>query len=167
MICIVFGGKKINPTTRRLLENLRKKGFKAITGMRKEEQQRLWLWAQKVSGRYGKVLSRIPWNLKKASELPFPKEDIQLAIKLMLLPHISRGRTKVVRVLRDRYADLASFQEIDEKDKDALSEVIGPEDRRSKRFDKNRFPLYNKYAQRVVSERKYLIEDINDFISNI
>jgi hypothetical protein len=167
MICIVFGETKINSATQRLLENLRKKGFKAITGMKKEEQQRLWLWAQKVSGQYGKVLSRIPWNLKKASELPFPKEDIQLAIKLMLLPHITRGRTKVVRVLRDRYADLASFQEIDEGDRDRLTKFIDPKDGKSNRFDRNTFPLHNKYAERVVSERKYLIEDINDFINNI
>lgn len=120
-----------NSKVERFLKKLRKQVISVINSFRKEDQRLVWNWAKKVVDQYRKKLSQNTRNLRSTIELPVAKNDIQLAIKLSILPHITRGPKKMVKVLQNNYAGLATFQEISEEDRKKIDEVIKIKDRQS------------------------------------
>lgn len=151
----------------RFLKKLRKQGISVINSLKKEDQRLVWNWAKEVVEQYRKTLSQNTRNLRSTTELPVAKNDIQLAIKLSILPHITRGPKKMVKVLQNNYIGLAAFQEISEADRKKIDEVIETKDRQSNPTNSEQLNIYHKYTHLVSQERKHLIEDINSFINDL
>jgi hypothetical protein len=68
----------------KLMADLKNRSIMAFKQMSDDEQKRVWNWSKEVIKQYRSVLEAHPSNIRNIEDLPFPKEDIQLAIKLSL-----------------------------------------------------------------------------------
>ena len=101
-----------------LLKKLREKGPSVISAMRKSDIKIIANWAYEVFNEYTTVLKDFPMKIKSIAELPCPKQDIKLAIKILLPTYLSKGSDDMVDLLKDRYVRLSAFQEISMEDKE-------------------------------------------------
>jgi hypothetical protein len=151
----------------RLMADLKNKGIRAFKQMTDEEQKKVWKWSTEVIGEYRSVLEADPSNIRNIEDLPFPKEDIKLAIKLSLPLYISKDMHSVVKLLKTAYKDLGTFQLIEDADKKELLARASLKRRASSQNNKTIYPLADKYTQLAVSEQKALLEEINDFVTDL
>ncbi|MEJ2656908.1 MAG: hypothetical protein P8012_06885 [Desulfobacterales bacterium] len=99
-----------------LLSRLRETGITTIFVMNKKAQMKMLNWAHGLVNQYNDILKQNPMKLKDISELPFPKMDAKLAIKLLLLASVKKGlKDDTVFDLRNKYVSLGSFQSVDQK----------------------------------------------------
>ena len=80
-------------------------------------------------------------DTKKKLDLPFPKEEIRLAIKVLLPAYLDKASVDVLDELKEKYVGLGAFQKMGQPE-DALMELI-------------------------ISEQKILLEEINAFINDL
>jgi hypothetical protein len=73
----------------------------------------------------------------------------------------------VVKMLKTAYKDIGTFQFIDDADKKELRSRVHPKRRASAQNDANPHPLYDKYAEVIISEQKALLQEINDFVTDL
>lgn len=151
----------------RLMADLKNKGIRAFKKMTDEEQKKVWKWSTEVIGEYRSVLEADPSNIRNIEDLPFPKEDIKLAIKLSLPLYISKDMHSIVKLLKTAYKDLGTFQLIEDADKKELLARASLKRRASSQNNKTIYPLADKYTQLAVSEQKALLEEINDFVTDL
>ena len=151
----------------KLMADLKNKGILAFKQMTDDDQKRVWNWSKEVIQRYRSVLEADPGNIRNIGELPFPKEDIKLAIKLSLPLYLSKDMQSVVKKLKTAYKDLGTFQFIDDTDKKELLSRVNPMRRASAPNGGATYPLYDKYAEVIISEQKALLHDINNFITDL
>jgi hypothetical protein len=151
----------------RLMADLKNKGIRAFKQMTDEEQKKVWKWSTEVIGEYRSVLEADPSNIRNIEDLPFPKEDIKLAIKLSLPLYISKDMHSIVKLLKTAYKDLGTFQLIEDADKKELLARASLKRRASSQNNKTIYPLADKYTQLAVSEQKALLEEINDFVTDL
>jgi hypothetical protein len=165
----VTGVKSIEPVYIRKVKDLndrlavlRTEGVAAIHRMPREDQRLLWFWSQNILAAYNRTLTANPGNLRRVRALPHPKSDIKLALRMALMLHVHRRDARAVENLRERYLELASFQDIAVGDRQKLkrtsSGTIPP---------KHFFPLYSKYAGLAATERIRLLEEFNAYITNL
>jgi len=156
-------------TIERLLQILRYRGIAAIHSMAREEQRSLWSWTQSVLGAYDEVLQGDSRNVRNAAELPYSKEKIKLALKVALIFHVAKGEQQKVKSLRNRFLDLASFQEIVEGDREKMldEEPKAKPKSGSRSGTRNLFRFYSKYSDMVVAEKIRLLEEVDTFISDL
>lgn len=167
MNLLSYGSRGPDSRIESVLKKLRKQGISVLNSMEKADQRLIWNWANEVVDAYRKTLSQNTRNLRSAAELPVAKNDIQLAIKLSVLPHITVGPKKMVKVLQDNYAELALFQEISEADRKKLGEAIEATEQQSNLTDQEQSNIYHKYIRRASQERKQFFQDINSFINDL
>jgi hypothetical protein len=146
-----------------LLRALRTTGFYAIKGMSEKEQRRVWDWSKEVIRKYRRTLERNPANIRPVEELPFPKEEIKLAIQLSLPFYEQKNIQSMVKKLKTSYKELGVFQSIEPEDKDKLSKMSGQQDKLSVEPYREGLEVLGKYMEMVITEKKSLIEEINDF----
>lgn len=147
----------------RHVTHLKNKGIgDTIRRMDKKEMLELWEWAVTVNDRYEELLSGRHRDVRDSKELPFSKEEIKLAIKLLLLVHLAAGKEEVVRNLKDRYVGLAHFQAIPEEAMQMLVTDAGNHIDKSNRF--TNYSTYNTLVETVVAEKKQLLDQINVFL---
>jgi hypothetical protein len=149
------------------IKNFRQKGLSVLSNMSKGEQTIFVNWAQDVVDRYGHLLQEKPSKIKNVADLPCPKEDLKIAIKVLLPAYLVKGSDDIVDLLKDRYVRLGAFQEISQEDKDAIIKESNDIDQKSKSTDTSFFSTYQKYMQIIISQQNILLEDINTFVDDL
>lgn len=152
----------------RIMADLKHKGIVAFRQLTEEEQKRVWKWCNEVVHHYRGVLETDPRNIRNVENLGFPKDDIKLAIKMLLPLFISKDMHSMVRKLKNAYQEIATFQTIDPKDHAYLSDIATS---RAKVTSKAQYPelvrAKDKYMELVISERKGLLQEINNFVNEL
>jgi hypothetical protein len=151
----------------KLMADLKNKGILTFKQMTDNEQKRVWNWSKEVIRQYRTVLESDPSNIRNIDDLPFPKEDIKLAIKLSLPLYLSKDMRSVVKTLKTAYKDLGTFQFMNDPDENELRSRVDPKRRVSAHNDGTTNPLYDKFAEVIISEQKALFQEINDFITDL
>lgn len=142
-------------------------GIPALWSMSRKQQAEVVQWANSVIERYDHIRLRYPSKLKNAESLPCPKQELELAIKVQLLPHIANEAEADIDELKRRYIDIASFQHIHTEDKEVLDETLDGTNNEPDMSDANLHPLYQKYIELAQSEQSSLIDKINRYIEDI
>jgi hypothetical protein len=149
------------------MADLKNKGIMAFKQMTDNEQKKIWNWSKDVVQQYRSVLEADPGNIRDIEDLPFPKEDIKLAIKLSLTLYIAKDMQSVIKVLKNAYKDIGTFQSIDDVDKKELRSRTDPKRKASSQKHRTTYPLSDKYTELIVSEQKVLLQEINDFAEDL
>ena len=150
-----------------LLANLKNMGILAFKQMTDAEQKTVWKWSKEVIRRYRSVLEAHPGNIRDVEDLPFPKEDIKLAIKLSLPLYISKDMQSMVKMLKTSYKEIGTFQIIDDSDKKRLPSRENSDRRSPSQNNRKVYPVTDKYTEIAVSEKKALLQEINDFVTDL
>jgi len=145
----------------------RQKGLSILSDMSKDEQTVFVNWAQNIVDRYGSLLQQNTSRIKNVADLPGSKENIKIAIKVLLPAYLAKGSDDVVDLLKDRYAGLGAFQEISPEDQKTILEISDEIDQESESADSSFFSTYQKYMQITLSEQKILLDDINAYINDL
>ena len=151
----------------KLMADLKNSGIVAFKQMSDDEQKRVWNWSKEVIKEYRSVLEAHPSNIRNIEDLPFPKEDIQLAIKLSLPLYLSKDMQSVVKLLKNAYREIGTFQSIKDIDKKKLLSRKNLKRRESSRDNKTIYALPHKYMALAITEQKVLLQDINDFVTDL
>jgi hypothetical protein len=159
--------EKLSAVIEDYLKGFRQKGLSILSDMRKDEQTIFVNWAQDIVNRYGAVLQVNPAKMKNVADLPCPKEDLKVAIKVLLPAYLAKGPTDTVDLLKDRYVRLGTFQEFSREDKDAIIKESDEIDQKSESTDTSLLSTYQKYMQVIISEQNILLEDINTFVDDL
>jgi len=159
--------RRRDDTIERLLQTLRSDGIAAIHSMNPDEQRLLWSWTQTVVSAFDEVLQGDSRNVRNVAELPHSKEKIKLALKIALIFHVTKGERRKVQSLRNRFVDLASFQEVAEGDREKMIDTTAGQKPGSRTAKRNLFRYYSKYSDMVVTEKIRLLEEIDTFISDL
>jgi hypothetical protein len=150
-----------------LLKDFKGNGLSAFKKMDEKDQRAVINWSKEVARQYTTLIDNDPSNIKDISDLPFPKEDIKLAIKIMLPVYLSIGPKSMIKRLKLAYQELASFQQIDKGD---YNRIMSPEaskendDSITKRENLN---IYNKYLEITITKRKILFQEIENYVEDL
>lgn len=151
----------------KLLADLKNRGIKAFKQMTDDEQKEVWRWSKEVIRQYRSILKAAPRNIRNITDLPFPKEDIKLAIKLSLPLYLSKDMQSVVKMLKTAYKEIGTFQRIDNIDKKELLPRTDQRRRATSQNNKTNYALTHKYTELTVSEQKALLQEISDFVNDL
>ena len=160
-------GKNSSLDLEALLKSLRKKGISAIASMSAAEQTQVASWAQDVFDVYGSVLEKYPGKIKNLSALPCSKQDIQIAIKILLPIWCTRESENMVNLLQDRYIRLSAFQKITEEDKDMIIREVNDIDQTLEKTVISKTLAVHKYMDLILAEQKVLLDEINSYINDL
>jgi len=149
------------------IDAFRKAGLSALTELGNNDQASIANWAQDVVNRYGAILVEYPMKLKDEKDLPHTKETIKIAIKTLMPAYVLKGMEDSVKLLKDRYIRLSTFQEIDPEDKKTIVHMVNDENHTSPLSDTSLMPAHQKYMQLALSEEKILLEDIDAFLGDL
>jgi len=159
-----------------LLKQFRKDGIHALADLDKDDQAQIVNWAQDVVNQFGSILKENPMKIKNLVDLPFPKEDLKIAIKVLLPAYIAKGSDDIVTLLKDRYVRLSAFQDISHEDKDTIIKHEDKDtiikkadkiDQKSKSTEPEIFSTYHKYMEISISEQKILHDEVNTFVKDL
>ena len=149
------------------VKDILSKGIPVLWSMSQTQQAEVVQWAGSVIERYDYIRRSYPSKLKNAESLPCSKQELELAIKVQLLPHIANGAEDDIDQLKQRYIDLASFQHIHTEDKEVLDEALDGTNNGPDITSANLHPLYQKYIDLALSEQNSQIDKINRYIEDI
>lgn len=149
------------------IDAFRKSGLSALTELDDDDQASIASWAQDVVNLYGAILAEYPMKLNDAKDLPHTKETIKIAIKTLMPAYVLKGREDSVKLLRDRYVRLSTFQDIDPEDKKTIIRMTKDKNKTSPLSDTSLMPTHQKYMQLALSEEKILLEDIDAFLGDL
>ena len=149
------------------IKDFRHKGISAIANRSKDEQTIIVNWARDVVDHYGSFLNEYPMKIKNLVDLPYPKENIRIAIKTLVPAYLAKGSDDIVNLLKERYVGLCAFQEISQEDKETIIKESNEIDEKSESTDSSLFPTYHEYMQLIISNQKIFLEDINSFINDL
>ena len=150
-----------------LLKKLRQKGLSIISAINKNDMKKMANWANEVFNDYTTALENFPMKIKSIEELPCSKQDIKLAIKILLPTYLSKGSDDMVDLLKDRYVRLSAFQEIGMEDKETIIRKSHEVEKENGTTDRLLFPDYYKHIDLMVAEQNALVEDINNYIEDL
>lgn len=159
--------EKQSPVIEDFIKNFRNNEMDAIAKLDEEKQAIIVNWARDLVDQYGSLLQAHPAKIKDIADLPCPREDLMIAIKVLLPAYIAKGSDDSVDLLKDRYVRLSAFQAISREDKESLQKKFPDSDQKPDPADSSLFPAYQKYMQIVISEQAVFLEDINTFISDL
>jgi hypothetical protein len=159
--------EKISLQMDAIVKRLRKKGISAISSMNTAQQAQTAVWAQDVFNQYGSVLEKFPSRIKNRSELPFSKQDIKIAIKILLPIWFARGSENMVGLLKDRYIRLSAFQEIAEEDLDIVTGEVNEAQQKLESNHISPSSTAHEYMEIILTEQKVLLDEINSYINDL
>lgn len=149
-----------------LMVELRKKGIATFEALNEEEQTSVWEWSRTVIKTYRSTLKSDQSNVRDLAELPYSKDDIKLAIKIALPLYISKDLQRMIRVLKNAYKELGTFQNLErlKAEKKSLRKnlpvFLSPKSKTSDDTSDTNMDI-------VVSEKKALTEEINSFVTDL
>jgi hypothetical protein len=156
-----------SPVIEEFIKDFSDNEMAAITDLDEERQTLIVNWAQDLVDQYGFLLQDFTAKIKDIDDLPCPREDLKIAIKVLLPAYIAKGSDDTVNLLKDRYVRLSAFQAISRDDKEIINKKSNESDQKSKPTDSSLFPTYHKYMQIIISEENVFLEEINTFISDL
>jgi hypothetical protein len=158
---------KLSSKIQNLLDEIKDKGFFALVHLSEENQVMITHWAQDIFDRYIFVLENQPSKIKNIVELPASKQELKMAIKILLTAYVLKESDEKVESLKDRYVGIGAFQEIDLDDrKNTLYEVSNIEEELESDYA-SVFPEYHKHMEVIISEQNVLLDDVNNFINDL
>ena len=150
--------------THATVKKLLKDGFQSVTTFSAEEQIALANWAASVVEQYHRVLKSHQARVKDYSLLPDSKQEVKLAIKVSMLPYITKDEQEGIQRLKYDYISLAMFQPIKAHDRETFAQAVNMEKARS---DDSAYPLYQEYLNLALAEQNSLIDEIDSFVADI
>jgi hypothetical protein len=151
----------------KMMADLKNKGILVFKEMNADEQKAAWNWSKEVIQQYRSELESDPSNIRNIDELPFPKEDIKLAIKLAIPLYISRDLQSMLKMLKRAYKEIGTFQLLNEGDQKELRSEIDSKRMTRSQSNKSTDPLSDKYTERAISEKKALLQEINNYVNDL
>ena len=159
--------KNASSELKRFLKDFKTSGLAAFKKMNKEEQKRIIDWSTGVTRQYLILIDKDLSNIKDIADLPYPKEDIKLAIKMMLPIYISNGPPNMVKKLKLAYQELGSFQQIDLGDKKRILSPATFKDTIASKKIRENLTIYDEYLEITISERKILFQEIENYVDDL
>ena len=158
---------KTSSKIQNLLDEIKDRGFFALVHLSEENQVMITHWAQDMFDRYKSVLENQPSKIKNIVELPASKQELKMAIKILLTVYVLKESDEKVENLKDRYVGIGAFQDIDPDDrKNRLYEVSNIEEELESDYA-SVFPEYHKHMEVAILEQNILLEDVNNFINDL
>jgi len=159
--------EKRSPVINDFIKDFRKNEMAAIAKLNEGNQTSIVNWAQEIVDRYGSLLQDYAAKIKDIDDLPCSREDLKIAIKVLLPAYLAKGSEETVDLLKNRYVRLSAFQAIRPEDKEISNKKSNDFDQKAKATDSSLFPIYHKYMQIVISEQNVFLEEINMFINDL
>jgi hypothetical protein len=163
-------GEKIVDTTRKLevlLNNFKRKGISAFKDLQTKDQKALINWSEKITREYTNLVDNDLSNVKDITALPHPKDDIKIALKIILPVYISGGPPRMIKRLKLAYQELGSFQQINPGDKKTILNPTAIKDADSSTKISDCLATYDRYLEIAISERKILFQEIENYIEDV
>jgi hypothetical protein len=149
----------------KLVAKLRKREIAVFQQLSEEEQARVWEWSRTIIREYRSALESNPNNIRNVEDLPAPKDDIKLAIKIALPIYVSKDLQRMIKVLKNAYKELGAFQPLDRmKDSNTSGRRSGL---KSKNNGRGADVTSDADTALIVSEKKALTEEINNFVTDL
>jgi hypothetical protein len=150
-----------------LLNVIKVNGFFALVQMNEENKFLITRWAKDIYDRYLSVLDEHPAKIKNIFDLPASKQEIKIAIKILLSAHVIKQADEMVDTLKQRYISIGAFQDIDPDDKEEIIEKANDKSQQLESAYESLFPNYHKYMEVIITEQNALLEDVNNFINDL
>jgi hypothetical protein len=150
-----------------LLKNFKSKGTSALKELSENELKAVVNWSKEVIRQYTNLIDNDLSNIKDIADLPYPKERIKLAIKMMLPIFIPNGPQSMIKKLKLAYQELGSFQQIDTCDYGRIMSPESSKDAKSSKKIHKSLNIYNKYLEITISERKILSQEIENYVNDL
>ncbi|MGD2186737.1 MAG: hypothetical protein PVI71_11450 [Desulfobacterales bacterium] len=150
-----------------LLKDFKRKGPSTLNDMNEKEQKAVISWSNNVTRQYTNLIDNDLSNVKDIEDLPYPKEDIKLAIKILLPIYISKGPLNMVKKIKLAYQELGSFQQFDPGDKTRIQRSKISKDTNSSKKIRENLTIYDEYLKLSISERKGLFQEIENYIDDL
>jgi hypothetical protein len=139
-------------------------GFQRFTTFSVQEQVALASWAAFVVEQYHQVLNSHQVRVKDIGLLPYPKQEVKLAIKVSMLPYITKDEQEGLQGLKYDYISLAMFQTIRAEDRQTIAQAAQNDKARS---EDSAYPLFQEYLNLALAEQNSLLDEIDSFIADI
>ena len=149
------------------MDEIKDKGILAIVQMNEKNQVTITRWARDIYDRYEAVLKNQPAKIKNIVELPASKQEVKLAIKIMLTTYVLKQSDEIVDSLKDRYISIGTFQNIDLEDTEKIFYEVENMEQELESDYASVFPEYHKHMEVVILEQNVLLEDVNNFINDL
>jgi hypothetical protein len=150
-----------------LIDEIKEKGIFALAQMSEDKQVLITKWAQEVFDRYEFVLENQPTKIKNIVELPASKQEVKMAIKILLTAYVLKESNETVDNMKDYYISIGTFQDIDLEDREkTFYKVNNIEDELESDYA-SVFPEYHKHIEVIISEQNVLLDDVNAFINDL
>jgi hypothetical protein len=157
--------KNISSKIENLLNEIKEKEIFALAHMNEENKVLITNWAQHIVNRYITFLRKHPEKIKNIADLPASKDEIKIAIKILLTAYVIKKADKKVDLLKDYYISIGSFQSIDLEDKERIIEEVNSTEQKLENASASFFSNYHKYMEVIISEQDALLKDLNNFIN--
>ncbi len=150
-----------------LLDEIKDKGFLVLAQLSEENQVMITHWAQDIFDRYESVLKNQPSKIKNIVELPASKQELKMAVKILLTAYVLKESYEIVDRLKDRYISIGAFQKIDLEDGEKKSYEVNNFEKELESDYASVFPEYHKHIEVIISEQNVLLADVNNFINDL
>ena len=164
---VASSNHKTSSKVQDLLDEIKDKGFFALAHLSEENQVMITHWAQGVFDRYESVLADQPSKIKNIVELPASKQELKMAIKILLTVYVLKESNEKVDSLKDRYISIGAFQDIDLDDKEKIFYEVSNIEEELESDYASVFPEYHKHIEVIISEQNVLLDDVNNFINDL
>ena len=158
---------RYSPNIENLLDEIKYKGIFEIAQMNEKNQVTITKWARDIYDRYESVLENQPTKIKNIVELPASKQEVKMAIKILLTANVLKKSDELVDRLKDRYISIGAFQDIDLEDGEKIFYEVNNMEQELESDYASVFPEYHKHVEVVILEQNALIDDVNNFINDL
>lgn len=150
-----------------LLDEIKNKGIFTIAQMNDKNQITITKWARDIYDRYETVLENQPTKIKNIVELPASKQEVKMAIKILLTTYVLKESDEISDSLKDRYISIGTFQDIDLEDREKIFYEVNNMEKELESDYASVFPEYHKHMEVVILEQNILLDDVNNFINDL
>ena len=150
-----------------LLDEIKNKGIFTIAQMNDKNQITITKWARDIYDRYETVLENQPTKIKNIVELPASKQEVKMAIKILLTTYVLKESDEMSDRLKDRYISIGAFQNIDLEDREKIFYEVNNMEKELESDYASVFPEYHKHMEVVILEQNILLDDVNNFINDL
>ncbi|MGD8291889.1 MAG: hypothetical protein PVF37_09285 [Desulfobacterales bacterium] len=150
-----------------LLDQIKDRGYFVLAHLSEEDQVLITHWAQDIFDRYESVLKNQPSKIKNIVELPASKQELKMAVKILLTAYVFKESYEIVDKLKDRYTSIGAFQKIDLEDGEKKSYEVNNFEEELESDYASVFPEYHKHIEVIISEQNVLLDDVNNFINDL
>ena len=135
--------------------------------MNDKNQITITKWARDIYDRYETVLENQPTKIKNIVELPASKQEVKMAIKILLTTYVLKESDEISDSLKDRYISIGAFQNIDLEDREKIFYEVNNMEKELESDYASVFPEYHKHMEVVILEQNILLDDVNNFINDL